>query len=239
MYTDIIIILLTIFLILKGAFRGFWFSLLTPISTIIGYIAALAYFKITDNILHAILIGVLGPIILFFLLRYILFCFIDHENKKYAPSFISGLLGSIVTVAWGFIFIVPLIYLLTFFPPINPTMVDINKDVKSSIVLKDVFKILNEKFLGEKKSDGKKSTIANETDSNSTKNLIKNPKIQDIINDPEIKAAAEAKDYKKLLSNKKIIAITQDPELVKMLLLEFRKIKPAEKSQDPLDAISQ
>ncbi len=52
--------------------------------------------------------------------------------------------------------------------------------------------------------------------------LIKTPKIQQVVNDPDVRAAVMSQDFSKLGSNPKLLELMRDPEIATL----FSKLDP-------------
>ncbi len=209
MITDIAIFLVILIFIMKGAIRGFWASLLHPLATALSLGAAYYHYKTMHNAAIALLIAIAGPIILYLLFKCIGMLIRSPEDQQ-QPSIISRILGSIITVVWGALIFIPLIYVFTILPNFFASQQPITKDIHQSVIMKPII----DKF--KPKPDNNTKPVTLET-------LVKDPRIQDIANDPEIRKMAQEKDYIGLMKNPKVLEIAKDPELVKRLLEEVKK----------------
>ena len=229
MKTDFIVFLCLIFFIWRGASRGFFRSLIGPISFIAATAVALFYYKSTKNIPVSISIGLFGPVVLNWLGTNIFRSFSDNTQK---PSMFSCLLGALITSIWGMFIILPVVFILTLVPPFHPSIVPIIKDVKQSHTLALVTPFV--KYFG---IPALPTTMTSGTSTASTSNapapsmeaIAQTPQMQEIINDPQIMTAIEKKDYGALLSNPKIMAMAQDPEFVKKILGAYGQLQQTQK----------
>ena len=131
-YTDFITFFLSIFFLVRGASRGFIRSLMIPISLIIATIISVIYYQITNGMIISLLIGLLGPFLIHLLLKFILRTVAEATNTVLKPNFLSRLGGAILTLAWGWVFIVFTLILLAVFPPWGGVLTAVHNDVTSS-----------------------------------------------------------------------------------------------------------
>lgn len=228
MVTDIFLCFFVIFQMLRGASRGFWLSLFDPICMILATITAYFYFKMTDNIPVALLIGIIGPIFLYSIVKAFILFFMTTEEKKKSPSTLSRILGLLITTAWGLIFILPILIIMTLFPPMNPLLKSITGDVNRSVIISSLNKPLQEKFM---KSTNDQETLALPDVHINAQAFADDPRIKEIYEDPQIKQAIEEKNFLALMNNPKIVKLAQDPEFIQKVLLELKR-----KKEDGVDA---
>lgn len=222
MATDILLCFFVIFQMLRGASRGFWLSLFDPICMILAAGTAYLYFKITDNIPIALLIGIIGPIFLYSIFKAFLLFFMTTEEKKKSPSSISRILGLLITTAWGLVFVLPILIITTLFPPMNPLLKSITGDVNRSIIISSLNKPFQEKFM---KPSSKNETMSLPDVNINVNTLADDPRIIEIYEDPQIKKAIEDKNFLGLMNNPKIVKLAQDPEFIQKVLLELKRKK--------------
>jgi uncharacterized membrane protein required for colicin V production len=217
--TDSIVFCLTIFFIIRGASRGFMKSLLGPISIIVATALSILYYNVTKNMMISLLIGVFGPFLLSFILQFLLQSWAVFTNTQIKPNFLSRLSGSIITLAWGWVFIIFTLILLSLLPIWNKSLKALHKDVLGSASysfakpLGDIF------FIPPKQSTEATPTVATNTD---VKSLADDPRFQKILQDPDIQAEINAHDFVKLMSNPKMMELTReimnDPVTMKKVL---------------------
>ncbi len=207
--TDSIALILSVFLLLKGAFRGFLGSLLGPISLILTTIVSAVYFLLTKDIRISLCIGLFGPFIFGWILRTCLHSIMSNPQGKI--SLISRIWGAFITWTWGTIILVITILLLSMLPAINHPLEFIYKDIHNSTLYKLIKPL--DSFAVE--PSGKAENL---------ESLSQDKRIQDILNDPKIIEDIKNKNYSQLLSNPKITTIVQDPALMKKMMSVYRQM---------------
>lgn len=234
MFIDLFILGAFIFLLVRGAIRGLWLSLLDPAAVILA--TAIAYYFLTQqhNIPLALAIGLLGPFIFYHMLK----SFFKTGNT---PSVLSRAFGSMITAAWGLIFLLPIIYLTTFLPPIHPALKTLNNNIKSSVIMSSLSKDLDSIFFHKKKdakqaskapaSESQTEVAANPHNIPSLEEFLSDPRIVEITSDPKIRTEIQEKNYSALMSNPKIIKLMQDPEFIKRMMEELKKKQESENTQ--------
>ena len=130
--TDIATLILSIFFLIRGASRGFMRSLTGPFSIIVTTILSIIYYQTTGDLITSLLIGLIGPLFLNHLLKFLLKTWAKATNTEIKPSFFSRLGGSILTLIWGWVFIIFTLILLTVLPPWGETLTAVHNDVMQS-----------------------------------------------------------------------------------------------------------
>ena len=204
--TDIITAICFLFLVWKGASRGFLGSLLGPLALILATIISIVYYAYTKNALPTLCIGLIGPFVLSWLFRSVLHS-LNPENNL---SFISRLSGALLSLCWGMSILIMTIVLITIIPPMHSVMQSIDKDIYASKVYQAI-KPFNP------------FAVAKTDPQVNIKYLSQDPRIQAIINDPQIIDAVNRKDYAAMISNPKITALMQDPEMIKKMMAIYQK----------------
>jgi hypothetical protein len=139
------------------------------------------------------------------------------------PSMGSRLAGAFVTVCYGMIIILPVVFFLGMIPPFNERAEAVKKDVVHSGTYM-LLKPFN-KFIA--------APAAKETNTApAMQQVAEDERMQEILNDPEIKKAAESKNYAALLANPKVMALAQDPAFVQKMLAAYSTMKPADISPE-------
>lgn len=228
MFTDILIVLLGILLIVRGAARGIWFSILAPIALVVSGITAYLYFFASKNLMIAIAIAIITPLLITSLVKN----FFDDIKP---PSPISRILGAIVTVLWGLPISITMIYLCSFFPSLSPEITSIKKDIKSSIIVSFASKPI-EQYYFTKKSPAIQTTTSSEKNSatpaeptlSPVEKLAKDPRMIELRDDPQIQKDIAEKNFPALMKNPKILELMKDPEFIKNALLSAEQMKQNE-----------
>src|SRR6266478_8734652 len=117
--TDLITSLLSIYLIALGASRGFLRSLLGPISLVAGTVVSIVYYNCTKQLIVSLIIGLAGPFILLLILKFLLRAWVSVTKSSDKPDFLSRTGGLVLTLFWGWVFVVFTLILLAAFPPLN------------------------------------------------------------------------------------------------------------------------
>lgn len=227
-FTDSIMFIVSLMLMLRGFSRGFMHSLIGPISIIITTFISAVYYQATKNVVVSLLIGTIGPLILAVFLRFILKEWARTTNNDIKPSFLSCTAGALLTLSWGWVFIVFLILLLTILPMPGKLAVAQN-DILRSMSYTRIAKPLVGPMLNQKVADIVTSKSPDGTvniSNNDLSSIAQDPRFQKVIQDPEIQQEINAHDMVKLLSNPKILKLTQDlmsdPAMLKKVLAAYR-----------------
>ncbi len=210
--TDIITLALSIFLIFRGASRGFLASLLGPIALILATVVSYIFYQCTQNLLISLCIGLAGPFILTWVLRAFLHSVSVMSNSvgKYSP--LSRVAGALVTWIWGMAMLIITILLLAMVPPVNKQLDFLYKDVH-----------LSKLYHAIKPLDSAAIDQSSDTE-NEAASLAEDQRIQDIVKDPTVVDAINRKDYSALISNPKFAALVQDPVMMKKMLRIYRQM---------------
>jgi hypothetical protein len=219
-FTDIITIVVSILFLLQGYSRGFLRALLTPFSIVIATFLSIIYYQITKEIVICLLIGLVGPFLLNFFFRMIIKAFAKASNNDIrTPNIFSAVAGAILTFAWGWVFIIFTLILLTVLPPWDPTMKAVHDDVLKSRSYK-----IAQPWEGILFSSSKENAASTEDNSSTldAKSLAEDPRFQKIMQDPEIQKDIDAHDMVKLMSNPKMMELTRqimtDPDMMKKVM---------------------
>ena len=222
--TDFITFFLSVFLLLRGASRGFLHSLMGPLSIIVATILSIIYYQDTKDILISLLIGLVGPLGIHLLLKFLLGTWEKATNNAMNPNFLSRLGGAILTLIWGWIFIIFTLLLITLLPPFGKTLAIIRHDITNSESYVSIAKPLEDMFFTAPKQNKPATPVV--AASVDAKSLADDPRFQKILQDPDIQNEIASHDFGKLMSNPKIMALTQqimsDPEEIKKVMAIYR-----------------
>ncbi len=206
---DFIAFFLSILLLIRGASRGFMNSLIVPFSIIVATIISIIYFQITHEVITSLALGLISPLLLYLLLKFLLKKWATASYTVIHPNFLSRLGGAILTLIWGWAFIVFALILLAVLPPWGKTLADLHDDVHNSASYIYIARPLGENFF----------TTYSSADA---KSLALDPRFQETLRDPDIQKEIDARDIVKLMSNPKMINLTRqvlgDPATMKKLL---------------------
>ncbi len=208
--TDIFLLLIEALALLRGASRGFARSVIGPCALIIATGLAFLYYRVTKDIGVSLAIGLLGPIALSLILKMILGSI--NASGKIDPGFFSRLTGAVITALWLAVLVLPVIFVLTFLPPIHPSITAMRKDIHRSFS----YTILITPFIPPERATGHADAI---------KDLREDPRMEALLKDPAIVRAIQRKDYTALISNPKITESVQDPQFIQKLLSAYKQIQ--------------
>ena len=227
--TDIVTLILSIFLLARGASRGFLHSLIGPFSIIIATLISIVYYQVTHDTLTSLLIGLFGPILLNLTFKFMLNQFAPikdfiknvtnttHGETK--PNFLSRLAGALMTLIWGWVFIIFTILLLAVLPPWGKALTALHTDVTKSVSFA-ITRPLGGLFF--KSSKQNIPMIANADPNAELKSLSDNPEFQKVMQDPSVQQEINAHDIIHLMSNPQILSLTQqlmnDPDTMKKVM---------------------
>jgi len=222
--TDIATFILSIFFLVRGASRGFMNSLTVPFSIIVATIISIIYYRNTKDIIVSLGLGLIGPLLLNLLLKFLLKKWARATNTEIKPGFLSRLGGAILTLIWGWVFIILTLILLIVLPPWGETLTAIHNDVvrsTSGLIAKPLEEIL---FAASKLN-------------NDAKSLAQDPRFRKILQDPEIQKEIDAHDIGKLMSNPKMMDLVQqimnDPVTMKKVMALYRSQAQPQETKNP------
>jgi len=223
--TDIAALILSILFLVRGASRGFMNSLTGPFSIIVTTILSILYYQTTKDLITSLLIGLIGPLFLNLLLKFLLKTWAKATNTETKPDFLSRLWGSVLTLIWGWVFIIFTLILLTVLPPWGETLTAIRNDVTKSasyLITKNLEKTLFANSKQNVLSFGDKDHEVETLGSSDAKSLAEDPRFQKILQDPDIQKEIQAHDLVKLMGNPKMMDFVQqmmnDPATMQKVL---------------------
>ncbi|MBF0511033.1 MAG: CvpA family protein [Candidatus Omnitrophica bacterium] len=233
--TDIVVLLLSILFLVRGASRGFMRSLFGPFSMIVATLMSIIYYQITKNIIVSLIIGLVGPFLLHLLLRIIFSEITASESFNKKPRAMSQLAGALLTFCWGWVFIAITLILLTFIPPLTGFLETIQKNVSQSYSYHFV-KPLQDRFFPPPKQN-KVEEVENENTNvlSEAQSLAQDPHFQKMIQDPEIKQEMENRDIAALMKRPQVLDFAQqvmsNPALMKKVMDIYKHQKAETNSQ--------
>lgn len=215
-YIDLILACLIAYFFLLGFMRGFLRSVFGPLALIAGSWIAFVYYQTTQNIFITFIIGIFAPMAISIFLRFILSSWLKSLNPEAVPSAISRMSGALITLLWGWTFVIFTTILLHVIPVPIKQVVAIQTEIHGSIIAQTTILPFQALFIPSPK---------NNNSTESVKEMANDPRLADLMNDPEIKAAAQHRDYAALIKNPKIMKLTQemmaDPALMKRILAMY------------------
>ena len=240
-YTDYTVLTLGLLFFWGGWRKGFFRTLIGPLSLGIFAIFGALNYDINENLFKAVMITLVGSLCLSIVLRILLMIGRASADKKYRDEhmLISRFLGGMINLAWKGIVLAGILYLVTYIP---------FNFLKLDMVKEDILQSRTMGYLGlvvEKKTNAaltlqKMLTVIenpNQLQSLSEtaeyKAFASDPKAQAIINDPEIQTLIKNRDFARLLGNPKIRAVITDENLTKKLSKLSERIYAESKSAEP------
>ncbi len=221
--TDILTLILSIVFLMVGASRGFLQSLMGPVAMIVATIISIIYYQCTANIVVSLLIGLLGPILISLILKFLLRTWTVVTNSDIKPDALSAMAGAVLTFIWGWIFIIFTLILLTVLPLWGDAFTAIHRDVAKSSSYAMASHVEDRLFSGSKQNVTAVASVASAADA---KSLAQDPRFQAVLQDPDIQKDIEAHDIVKLMRNPKMMKLVQqlmsDPVAMKKLMALYR-----------------
>ena len=219
--TDTITLILSIFFLLSGASRGILGSLLIPVSIILATILSVVFYNDTNNLTISLIIGLLGPILVHLLLKIIIKLLCKALNIEIKPSFLSRLGGSVISLAWGWVFIVISLILIAALPPWGGAMTALHDDVVKSASY-FFAKPWGERLFNTPQESTPTVTNKSLTTNTNADSLAQDPRFQEILKDPEIQKEINEHDIISLMRNPKMMELTReiinDPAAMKRIM---------------------
>ena len=224
--TDFATGVLSVYFLYRGTTRGFINSLLFPFSIIAATVLSAVYFKMTNNMIISLLIGLVGPFILCFLLKFILKLWLQAINCDIKqPGFISRIAGAALTLVWGWVFIVLVLILFAVMPTWGYNLSAVHNDVIRSASYQIVARPVKEIFFDGPRQNAA-AAINGPSANDDAKTLAQDPRFQKVMQDPEIQNEIDRHDLAKLMSNPKMMSLVQqimnDPDTMKKVLALYK-----------------
>ena len=217
-------------------------SLMVPFSLIVATVASYAYYQQTKNMIISLLIGLLGPLILNLILKFFLKTMSTSEGSQAKPGFLSRVGGSILTLIWGWVFIIFTLLLLAFMPAWGDNLKTLHNDVTRSISY-SIIKPWKENFFPSSPQQNTSEKIPSATAASGAdiKSLADDPRFQKIMQDPEVQAEINAHDIVRLMSNPKMMELTKeimsDPATMQKLMAVYsstqKQLPPSSSTTEP------
>jgi hypothetical protein len=222
--TDLITLFLSILCLIRGASRGFMNSLIVPFSLIVATIISIVYYQYTKNLIVSLALGCIGPFLLGLFLKFLLQRWAEVTNTAIKPNFLSRLTGAILTLVWGWVFIIITLILLAVVPSWGEMLTAVHNDVVKSKSYGSIAKPFEVVLFPPLKQNT--ATVTSANPNADAKSLAQDPRFQKIMQDPEIQKEIEEHDMVKLMSNPEMMALTQeimnDPATMKKVMALYR-----------------
>ncbi len=230
--TDIILTLIAVYLFLLGFTRGFLRSIFGPIALIVGTWLAWMYYQATHQSFASICIGLIAPMVLSILLRFVLAGWLKSLNPDEKLGIISRCAGALITFIWGWVFVILMVVCLEVFPGINPTIEKMQTSINTSNFAKLTIAPFKYFIIPAPKPSATAKPVSMEE-------LAKDPRLAALLNDPEIQDAAAKKDFVELLKNPKVMTLTQemmkDPELMQKMMSMYQHLQKSQQIHPKTD----
>ena len=229
--TDLIVLIISVFSLMRGASRGFVRSLTGPFSMIVSTAISMFYFQITQDMIASLIIAMAAPILIGILVNFLLNAWIKSTDRAVRPGFISRSAGALMTAIWSWVFIIFTLVLLGILPPWGDRLTAIHNDVTRSASY-CIAKPIGNAFFGlpvQKTSSATDNTTTNTSGANTSENatfdaktLAQDPRFQKILQDPEIQDEIKNHDITQLMNNPQMVKFIQqimrDPETMKRIM---------------------
>jgi hypothetical protein len=232
--TDFVTFFLSVIFLACGASRGFMHSLTGPFSIIVTTIFSIIYFQITHDVITSLLTGLIGPLLLNLLLKFLLKIYAKSTNTEIKPDLLSRLAGSILTLIWGWVFIIFALILLTVLPRWGEPLTGVHDDVVNSAsysLAKPFEKII---FTASRQNAAE---VTGETPNPDVKSLAEDPRFQETLKDPDIQKDIDTHDIVKLMKNPKMMDLVQkimsDPATMKKVLAIYSSQSQSQATKNP------
>ena len=237
--TDFITAYLSIFFMIHGASRGFMRSFLIPFSIILGTVISIIAYQITKEMALSLLLGISGPLLLHNYFKKLLKKWATATNTDIKPNFLSRSSGIILTLAWGWFFIIFTLIMLAVLPPWGKGLSAVRQDVSQSASYHYIAKPMGMNFFNTITADDPflSKRIINfffgvstpplppsppSSAGHDLKNLSEDARFQNVLKDSEVQKEMEAHNFVKLMSNPKVIDLSQqiirDPATLKEVM---------------------
>lgn len=234
---DSVIIGVLVFYFWRGWSKGFFRSLLGPLTLAMALGYAFFYFQRTQNFLISIGICVLGPLVLSLALQavYVLFKQAGHEPGRQQASheLQDRMLGGLVNMVWMGCMILLCLAMFVSIPLKMPFLEEARRAVLSSrifdMVLAHRLPFLSKDFRPVD-LEGDRAYMDTLQKSPEYQQLMNDPKTKTLFSDPQIQEKIENRDVAGLLSDPLVQEVMKDPQLIqKFLAVNQRMIEANQK----------
>ena len=229
--TDYIAAVSLLYFFYSGWRKGFFRTLLGPISLIAGCLMAFIYYQKNHNIVASMGICILGPFIIHFLISIVLKIWHKAVNDDAPLSFISRLFGGSFSVLWGGTYLAMMLILIGMVPIHVGWFEKAQKDVLASKSYTFINTLVNEKIpiaipdikkIASTFEDPAKLKALENTEE--LEALRADDRLQDLFSDEETAEQIKNKNYGKLLVNPKMQEVFQNEELLKKIFALNKRI---------------
>ena len=223
--TDSVVLALTLYFLYRGWSRGLLRTLVGPIALLLGCVMAAIHYSQNHNIIMALAISIVAPIILNLLLSFVLAVWQKTVNADKPVSPVSRAWGAGLCALWGGINLLLIIVLIALIPSNASWIESVRQDIFDS----GTYSLVDQwaKHLIPKKSIDIRAISQTLKDPGQIQRLqssaeyqaVRDDKtIQTLLTDEEIVRDIRDKNFTRLMANPKMQAVIKDPELVKKIL---------------------
>jgi uncharacterized membrane protein required for colicin V production len=229
--TDKIIFFAAIILLWRGFNKGFLRTIFGPVAFLVCSAISYSYYIFTHDLVVAIAIGVIAPIVLNVLFS-ILLNLLSGGKERGSISLISRIIAALFNFAWGEFIIIVVLVTVLMLPFDLPSLHKVQHDIENSSVY-DLVKPTVDGLLKSHHIQPDPAKISALSDPEKLKDvektaeyqaLVSDPRIQTLINDPDVIEQIENRQIAQVMQNPKFLELTRDPELLKKFLALYSKM---------------
>lgn len=221
--TDLIVLGVFVFFAVIGLLKGFFRTIIGPLSSTIGISAGYFYYMQYGRLANALILALGVPIVLSIVLSIVLFIWRKTADKESTLTWPSRLAGSLLNGFWGLCLMLPFVLFLA----IMPAPVSFLEKIKNDALDSSTYSLMKN-FIQDKTTAMKGAEIFFKTPVDSPKmesirqrpdfQAVQNdPNIRDIVSDEETIRQIREKDIFKLLANPKFVKLLENKETLKKL----------------------
>lgn len=238
---DMCVGILLLYYIVSGWLRGFWLSLLGPVSVAGCAVLAYQYYRENHNIYLGFAVVFLGPIVIRLIVGIVRWL-LQEEGKEARPVFFSSILGAAISLTWGMA-ITAIMLLVLAMAPEGFNVPLIKQEVQASRSYHALSGRLAKAWPGMFSPPAEPKTTVSPVAAPSTEivapteeerkkieaipeyqTLMNDDRILKVVENPETLEMIKAKNYSALLADENFGKILEDPELIMKLLQLYQKM---------------
>ncbi len=224
--TDIFVILGIFFLLSSAVRYGFAYALFWPLATLTSGLLSLIVYFLSCN-----LWATLAAYMAFaFLIKRLLSVWHKKPGPEYSPDLISRLLASILNIAWGLFLAFLIVLSLSIVPFERLGLTNISRNILHSRTYQWIAETLN--VPRETKAASPASCPSCDPQLQAmlntpiTQELLRDPRILQLVGDPEFQDALSKKDMARLAKHPIIHKLRQDPGFLLQALRLHMSMRP-------------
>ncbi len=246
--------ILLLYYLVSGWLRGFWLSMLGPVSFAACSILAYQYYRENHNIYLGFAVVFLGPIFLRVIVGFSLWVF-REEGEKPRPNYFSSLFGAAISLTWGITITALVLFMLGMAP----------EGFHAPLIKKEVLSSRSYHFLAGRLAKAWPAIFTQPPDPKTVvspppylgqdivmpteeerqkieaipeyQNLMQDERIIQLVEDPKTLEMIKSKNYTALLEDENFAKILEDPQLIMQLLQLYQKMgqqAPGPNGQPPV-----